>query len=234
MKSIKFIIALAVFSFISFSFANTTNVDMEEGDGAMQIALQKNLYEILISDTLEIQAEYREKKSSYKNESLIPYEKILKEICDNYNAKKCPEVYLTDREGKGLASMGPTGILSLNEQMLKKININEATFIIAHEYAHYKLSHSKERMKVIAKSISDHAIMIREPEQALAISMMLPNVKEAHYKYENEADAYAFNYINNNKIKIDCEKMFLSILNGKVISTDNHESFEKRCENHKR
>lgn len=75
------------------TFAQRTPVNLEEGTSYMQIALQKEIYDILISDTNEIQAIYREDKSSYKNDSLIPYEKILKEICSRDNSETCPEIY---------------------------------------------------------------------------------------------------------------------------------------------
>lgn len=233
MKLSKLIFAGLGCTFMVLAFAQQTPVDMEEGTSAMQIALQKELYGILISDTDEVQSFYRKEKLSYKNDSMISYENILKEICKKDNAERCPEMYLTSREGKGVVSMGPTGILSLHEEMIKRIDMNEATFIIAHEYAHYKFNHSKQRMKVIAQSVSDHAIMIREPEQALDFSMFFPNVREAHYDYENQADIYGFNYIHSLNIKINCEEMFLKLLNGEIISTDKHETIAKRCENYK-
>lgn len=88
-------------------------------------------------------------------------------------------------------------------------------------------------MKVIAQSVADHGSMIRETEQALVVSMMSPNVREAHYSYENQADIYGFKYINSLNININCEEMFVKLLNGQIISTDKHETIAKRCENYK-
>lgn len=232
MKISKLVILAMGLACASISFAQRTEVDMETGT-AMQISLQKEIYGLLISDSDEVQAEYKEKGIMYKNEKLGTYKAIFADICARGKTESCPDVWFTKRTEQGIASMYPNGILVINEEIVGRIDLNEATFLLAHEYAHYKLNHSKQRMKVIAKSVVDNAYMIREPEQALAYAGFFNGVKEAHYDYENQADAYGFAYIVEKGVKIECDKMFLKIADGAVISNDQHDSVAKRCENYK-
>ena len=219
-------------AFAGISFAQRTQVDMEVGT-AMQRALQKEIYGILISDSDEVQAEYKSKDVMYKNEKLVPFQKMFNQICERDNAGSCPEVYFTKRTEQGIASMYPNGILVINEEIVSRINENEAVFLLAHEYAHYKFNHSKQRMVVIANSVVENAYMVREPEQALAYAGMFKGVKEAHYDYENQADAYGFAYVKQYGFKIECAKMFARIAGDAVVSNDKHDSVEKRCMQHK-
>ena len=232
MKISKMVIVAMALAFSHASFAQRTDVDLESGT-AMQVSLQKEIYGILISDSDEVQAEYKEKAIMYKNEKLEKYKTMFTAICVQDKAASCPEVWFTKRVEQGIASMYPNGVLVINEEIVGRINDNEAAFLLAHEYAHYKFNHSKQRMKVIAKSVVDNAYMIREPEQALAYAGFFNGVKEAHYDYENQADAYGFAYVMGNGIKIECEKMFLKIADGAVISNDKHDSVTKRCTNYK-
>ena len=222
-----FVLAITMIS-AGISFAQRTEVDLDVGT-AMQISLQKEIYGILISDTDEVQTEYKEQGVMYKNDKLDKYKAILGAICERDRANVCPEVYFTKRVQQGIAAMYPNGVLVINEAIAARINDNEATFLVAHEYAHYKFNHSKQRMTVIAKSVADHGYMIREPEQALQYGSMFNGVKEAHYDYENQADAYGFAYVVEKGLKLECEKMFLKIADGAVISNDKHDSVAKRC-----
>ena len=95
------------------------------------------------------------------------------------------------------------------------------------------MSHSKQRMKVIAQSVVDNAYPIREPEQALAYGGMFEGVKNAHYDYEDQADAYGFAYVKSKGIVLDCNKMFAAIAGGEVVSNDKHDTVDKRCANYK-
>lgn len=232
MKISKMVILALTMACAQVSFAQRTEVDMEVGT-AMQMSLQKEIYGLLISDTDEVQAEYKEKGIMYKSEKLEKYKTIFAAICEQDKASPCPEVWFTKRDAQGIAAMYPNGVLVINEDIVSRINDNEATFLLAHEYAHYKFNHSKQRMKVIAKSVVDNAYMIREPEQALQYGSFFNGVKEAHYDYENQADAYGFAYVMAKGIKIECEKMFLKIADGAVISNDKHDSVAKRCTNYK-
>lgn len=217
----------------SVSFAQRTEVDLETGAYAMQISLQKEVYGILISDTDEVQAEYKQKGVMYRNDKLAKYQKMFDAICASDKAEVCPEIYFTTRTEQGIASMYPNGVLTINEEIARRINDNEATFLLAHEYAHYKYNHSKQRMKVVANAIVENAIMIREPEQALGAAGFLPGVREAHYMYEKEADAYGFAYVTQQGIKLECENMFLKIAGGDTISNDKHDSVAQRCTHYK-
>ena len=232
MKISKLVVLVIAVASAAVCFAQRTEVDLDVGT-AMQISLQKEIYGILISDTDEVQAEYKEKGVMYKNEKLDKYKAIMGAICLRDKAVACPEVYFTKRVQQGIASMYPNGVLVINEEIAARINDNEAAFLVAHEYAHYKFNHSKQRMTVIAKSVSDHGYMIREPEQALQYGSMFNGVREAHYDYENQADAYGFSYVEEKGFKIECEKMFSKIAGGAVISNDKHDSVSKRCANYK-
>lgn len=211
------------------AMAQRTHVDLTQGETAMQISLQKELYGILISDSNEVQAEYKSQGIMYKSDKLAPYQQAFDLICERDKASPCPEVFFTKRTEQGIASMYPNGVLVLNEVLMSRINDKEAAYLLAHEYGHYKFNHSKQRMVVIAKSVVDNGIMIREPEQALGAAGFFPGVRDAHYAYENEADAYGFAYIKKHGMVIDCMKMFATIAGGEAISNDKHDSIEKRC-----
>lgn len=232
MKISKLAILAIAMACSHVSFAQRTEVDMEVGT-AMQVSLQKEIYDKLISDSDEVQAEYKENGRMYKSENLDKYKAIFAAICEQDKAQVCPEVWFTKRTEQGIASMYPNGVLVINEEIVGRINDSEATFLLAHEYAHYKFNHSRQRMTVIAKSVVDNAYMIREPEQALAYGFLFNGVKEAHYDYENQADAYGFAYVASKGIKFECEKMFLKISEGEPISNDKHDSVAKRCTNYK-
>lgn len=232
MKISKIIVLVISLACLGVSLAQRTEVDMDAGT-AMQISLQKEIYGILISDTDEVQAEYKEKGIMYKSEKLKKYKTMLNAICTRDNARVCPEIYFTKRVEQGIASMYPNGVLVINEAIIGRIDDNEAMFLLAHEYAHYKFNHSKQRMTVIAKSVADHGYMIREPEQALQYGGMFNGVREAHYEYENQADAFGFSYVIANGTKIECEQMFLKIAGGSIISNDKHDSVAARCANYK-
>lgn len=233
MKISKLAILALGFLTMGVATAERVHVDLETGATAMQIALQKEVFGILVSDSDEAQEGYRKEGIFYRNANMAQYQDIFTTICTRDGQVPCPEVYFTKRTEQGIASMYPNGVLVMNEADMGRINLNEATFILAHEFAHYKMSHSKQRSKVIAQSVVDNAIMIREPEQAVGTSMFLPGVKEAHYDYENQADAYGFAYVTKYGIKIDCTSMFLKIANGEVINNDKHDSVAKRCANYK-
>lgn len=213
----------------SSTFAQRTEVDLEHGESAMQISLQKEIYGVLLSDTNEVHAEYKKEGLFYKNNNLLKYQTMLEEISRDDASSVVPELYFTKRTELGIAAMYPNGLLVLNEEDVSRIEGPEAVYLVAHEYAHFKFNHSKQRMKVIAKAVVDNAVMLREPEQALGIAMMLPEVKAAHYAYENEADAYSFKYISKKGIQIDCMTMFMRMANGAAINHDKHDAIEKRC-----
>ena len=233
MKISKLAILAAGALAFGLAAAQRTEVDLETGETAMQISLQKEIFGILISDTEEVHGEYKSKGIFYKNANLAKYQAIFADICANDKAQTCPPVYFTKRQEQGIASMYPNGVLAINESIIERIDDNGATFVLAHEYAHYKLSHSKQRMKVIAKSVVDNAYPIREPEQALAYGGMFEGVKNAHYDYEDQADAYGFAYVKSKGIVLDCNKMFAAIAGGEVVSNDKHDTVDKRCANYK-
>lgn len=208
-------------------------LNINTGDSYMQIALQKELLGILITDSNEVQSEYRQDKTFYTNDNLNQYKEIFSQICTDDPLEKCPEITFTTRDISGIASMYPNGVLAINEGIMNRIDLSESTFVLAHEYAHYKFQHSKQRVKIIAKSVVDNSLMIREPEQALASAGFMPKVSEAHHKYENEADMYGFNYIIEHNIKIDCESMFNRVAGDANVSTDKHGSISDRCKNYK-
>lgn len=223
----KFFVSL-VFVFSSVCYANDA-LDLETGDSAMQISLQKELYEIIISDSDESVKKYEEEKVFYTNENLNQYKSILNAICLEENILRCPRIFFTTRERSGIMSMYPNGVLAINENFVKRITLDEANFSIAHEFAHYKFQHSRQRVKILAKAVADKALPLREPEQALVIAILIPEVQNAHYSYEDEADLYGINYIKRKNIKINCLQMFNNIVENNIISDEKHHPVEKRC-----
>lgn len=232
-KSKFMLVVLAFISTLGVHAQVTDEFNLDTGDTAMQIALQKELIEILVSDSNEVQAEYKKDSVFYVSDKLDKYKEIFAAICKSDPLEKCPEVYFTTRKLSGIASMYPNGVLAINEDIISRINLSEAIFVLSHEYAHYKFQHSKQRVKIIAKTVADNGLMIREPEQALASAGFMHQVVDAHHKYEDQADLYGFNYIIKNDIKINCEDMFNKIAGNAIVSTDKHKSVADRCKNYK-
>lgn len=229
MRMYQLFISAILMSFMGIALAERTEVDMNAGATAMQISLQKEIYGIVLSDTQEAQNGYKEQGIMYQAPGLAKYQAIMQSICQHDSEAGCPSVYFTKRVEQGIAAMYPNGVLVLNDNMIKRITHDEAVFVLAHEYAHYKFAHTKQRMTVIAKSVVDNAYMIKEPEDALAYSMFFLGVKDAHYAYEHQADAYAFDYIKAKNIQIDCNGMMQRIAGDVVVSTDKHSSISERC-----
>lgn len=229
MRMYQLFISAILMSFMGIAWAERTEVDMNAGATAMQISLQKEIYGIVLSDTQEAQNGYKDQGIMYQAPGLAKYQAIMQSICQHDGEAVCPPVYFTKRVEQGIAAMYPNGVLVLNDDMIKRITHDEAVFVLAHEYAHYKFAHTKQRMLVIAKSVVDNAYMIKEPEHALAYAGFFLGVKDAHYAYENQADAYGFDYIKAMGIQIDCNAMMQRIAGDEKVSTDKHSSISERC-----
>ena len=229
MKISKLAILAAGALAFGLASAQRTEVDLETGETAMQISLQKEIFGILISDTEEVHGEYKSKGIFYKNANLAKYQAIFADICANDKAQTCPPVYFTKRQEQGIASMYPNGVLALNEELMARLTLDEVSFILAHEFGHFHLAHSKRRIKVLAKAIVDNSIPLREPEQALAAAGFLSEVREIHHVYEREADAYGYAYIAKKGIAIDCLRLYHKIAGDEPVSTDKHDPIEERC-----
>lgn len=230
----KFMVFVLATGSIFGAYAQVSDeLNLDTGETAMQISLQKELIEILVNDSDEVQVEYKKDKTFYTNEDLNRYKELFAAICKNDPLEKCPEVFFTTRDLSGIASMYPNGVLAINEEIIKRINLDEAVFVLSHEYAHYKYQHSRQRVKIIAKSVVDNSLPIREPEQALASAGFMVKVGEAHHRYEDEADLYGFNYIIKHNIKINCVEMFNKVAGNQAVSTDKHGSISDRCKNYK-
>jgi predicted Zn-dependent protease len=227
------VFVLTVLASLSVNAQVPDVLDLNSGETAMQISLQKELLEILVNDSNEVQETYKKDGTFYTNDKLNQYKEVFTVICKSDPLEKCPEIIFTTRDLSGIASMYPNGVLAINEGIVSRINLSEATFVMAHEYAHYKFQHSRQRVKIIAKTVVDNALMIREPEQALASAGFMVPVTEAHHRYEDQADLYGFNYIIKNDIKINCEDMLNRIAGNETVSTDKHSSISDRCKNYK-
>ena len=98
MKISKLAILAAGALAFGLASAQRTEVDLETGETAMQISLQKEIFGILISDTEEVHGEYKSKGIFYKNANLAKYQAIFSDICANDKAQTCPPVYFTKRQ----------------------------------------------------------------------------------------------------------------------------------------
>ena len=223
------VVVVGLASSLTYAAGEPGDTDLTQGDSAMQISLQKEVYGILLSDTAEVHREYRVDGTFYTSDALRIYRSILNSICTDALQADCPEIVFTKRTLQGIAAMYPNGVLALNETLMARLNLDEATFILAHEYGHFHLAHSKRRMKVLAKAIVDNSIPLREPEQALGAAGFLPEVREIHHAYEREADAYGYAYIAKKGIVLDCLRMYHKIAGDEQVSTDKHDPIEERC-----
>lgn len=223
------VMVVSLASVLAHAVGSSDNTDFSQGASAMQISLQKEVYGILLSDTAEVQQEYRADGTFYTSDALAPYRSILKTICAEAARSDCPDITFTKRTLQGIAAMYPNGVLALNEELMARLTLDEATFILAHEFGHFHLAHSKRRIKVLAKAIVDNSIPLLEPEQALAAAGFLSEVREIHHVYEREADAYGYAYIAKKGIAIDCLRLYHKIAGDEPVSTDKHDPIEERC-----
>ena len=223
------VVVIGLASVLGHAAGAPGDTDLTQGDSAMQISLQKEVYGILLSDTADVHREYRADGTFYTSDALRIYRSILNSICTDAVQANCPDIVFTKRTLQGIAAMYPNGVLALNEELMARLTLDEATFILAHEFGHFHLAHSKRRIKVLAKAIVDNSIPLLEPEQALAAAGFLSEVREIHHVYEREADAYGYAYIAKKGIAIDCLRLYHKIAGDEPVSTDKHDPIEERC-----
>ena len=221
---LKILIPLLL-SFCSVGFAQT-----EQTDTPMQKSLQKELYEIYISDSDEVFAEYIKNGTFYENENLNKYRTIFQEICLQNKEEHCPPVYFTRKE-IAIAAMYPNAKLAIEEISAGRLNSSEVTFILAHEFGHYKFHDTYEKSRAMAKSVVENSIVTLDPERLIPVALFLPGLKEFHYAMEDKADAFGWAYLKNNNLSVNCNEMFSKIINGQENSTFQHNSIKTRCDN---
>lgn len=76
-------------SVLAHAVGSSDETDFSQAS-AMQISLQKEVYGILLSDTVEVQQEYRADGTFYTSDALAPYRSILKAICSEAARSDCP------------------------------------------------------------------------------------------------------------------------------------------------
>jgi Zn-dependent protease with chaperone function len=196
---------------------------------ARKASLAKDLYEVLLTETEEsFQADLKE-GLVFKESSLTQYEAIVQELCQEFKAPTCPRVYFTSKESNQIAANYPNSVLQINKKSAQRLNKDEMTFILAHEFAHHFLAHSKLRIEKIADIVVENSIVVTEESTTLATAFLYPGVLEYHHQSERDADDFAFSYIAQKGLHINCSEMFKKILNGEQVSTDQHDLPTDRC-----
>ena len=126
--------------------------------------------------------------------------------------------------------MYPNKVLVLNENDLAKLNKEEVTFILAHEFAHFYMNHSYIKSEEVARIVVHEGIHIIDVERLVPAAFMLPGMKDVHYKIEDQADIFATNYMKMKGYNINCENLFVK-LGSKTESNDTHKITKERCKN---
>ena len=124
------VMVVSLASVLAHAVGSSDNTDFSQGASAMQISLQKEVYGILLSDTAEVQQEYRADGTFYTSDALAPYRSILKTICAEAARSDCPDITFTKRTLQGIAAMYPNGVLALNEELMARLTLDEARFIM--------------------------------------------------------------------------------------------------------
>ena len=126
------VMVVSLASVLAHAVGSSDNTDFSQGASAMQISLQKEVYGILLSDTAEVQQEYRADGTFYTSDALAPYRSILKAICAEAARSDCPDITFTKRTLQGIAAMYPNGVLALYEELMARFTLDEVSFILAH------------------------------------------------------------------------------------------------------
>lgn len=203
--------------------------------------LQKNLYDLIISQSNEYLNEKVKDGSFSLNRQKDRYTKIMAELCDVQRTLHCPPTYFAnkkeDQKSVGIGSMYPNKVMVLYKELADQLSHVEISFIIAHEFAHFKYYHSVLRSYVLADAVVDGGFIVTEEENILGVAGFLPGIPEFHREMETQADVFAAKYLKSKGLTFDCDKMFekLTMTEDQEVTTDQHvfdpkhESDGERC-----
>ena len=191
--------------------------------------LQKEYYEYIMFESNERIDKYIKEGLIYqKNEAkFFTVQHLLTQICEHYQTK-CVPLYLT-QEVIEAAAMYPNGVLVLNENVFNKLNKDELTFLLAHEFGHYYYNHSLKKSHVFAHIIIEQGVFIIDVERTIKMAFALPGMKNSHHEIEQQADELAIDYLKSKNIKIDCYQFFDNIVAKEKVSTEQHKPIKERC-----
>lgn len=249
-------IGVCIFANVGLSFGAEQSApiskEQERQGKYLKNAMQKEIWSIILTDTFELQKEELKEGIIFKEYSdfnLLKYQEWMTEICVEEYTSSCPEVFFTKKDNITVAAMYPNGKMYLNVKMLpltkdntknklsnllpeleKDLTDDEIYFAIAHEMGHFVLQHSLKNTIFMADSIVENGFMVGDMEKIVAVSFMVPGMRDYHHKVEDEADQFAVKYMKKKKMKIDCLKMFEKMIGEDKISTEQHAGTEERCQ----
>ena len=217
-----------LFAFICLLLLPINSFSQKSDTEFLISVIEKNVYSQLLDETSEQEKEYINGKVFYKDDNLNKYLIFVETLCKKYiNKKDCPNLYYTTNNI--VAAMYPNGTLVMNKEKMTLLNDNEYQFILAHEFAHWYYEHSKLRAKEIAKSVVNNGIFVSDVEKLLGVAFLLPGMSDVHKGFEKQADNFAFEYLKENNISINCKEMFKKLVKEDKISEDKHDSVDIRC-----
>lgn len=214
---------------ILFIFFLIPTISMAHTNNDREYFLQKEYYDFIMSESDERIEKYIQEGIIYKKEDakFFTIQHILEEICEYYQ-KKCVSLYLT-KEVIEAAAMYPNGVLVLNENVANKLNKDELTFLLAHEFGHYYYNHSLKKSHVFAHIIIEQGVFIIDVERTIKMAFALPGMKDSHHEIEQQADELAIDYLKNKNVKIDCYQFFDKVVAKEKVSTEQHKPIKDRC-----
>lgn len=255
-KYFKFIcVGLCIFANTALSFGAEQSApfsqEQENQAKYLKNVMQKEIWSIILTDTFELQKEELKEGIIFKEYSdfnLLKYQEWMTEICVEEKTSSCPEVFFTKKTNIAVAAMYPNGKMYLNVKMLpltrdntkdkisnlfpevaRGLTDDEIYFAVAHEMGHFVLQHSLKNTIFMADSIVENGFMVGDMEKIVAVSFMVPGMRDYHHKIEDEADQFAIKYMKKKNIKVDCLKMFEKMIGEEKVSTEQHAGTEERC-----
>lgn len=181
----------------------------------------------MIEDTNELIKDYESDNTVYMNDKLHRYIEVMQEVCENNKSVECPQLKFTSLNIVG-ASMYPNGVLLLNENSMSRISYSQITFVLAQQFHLFKTNAAKQRAQALAAYLSLLNIEA-SPQKALSIQSLVPELIVTRREIEKSAYLFAFDYIKNQNLHVDCMQMMEQLINDNEKFNDNLKAISERC-----
>ena len=192
-----------------------------------QETFSDRIYNQMIEDTNELIKDYESDNTVYMNDKLHRYIEVMQEVCENNKSVECPQLKFTSLNIVG-ASMYPNGVLLLNENSMSRISYSQITFVLAQQFHLFKTNAAKQRAQALAAYLSLLNIEA-SPQKALSIQSLVPELIVTRREIEKSAYLFAFDYIKNQNLHVDCMQMMEQLINDNEKFNDNLKAISERC-----
>jgi len=109
-----------------------------------QAALQQEIYEIYTTESAQDTKEKINLGTYYTNDNISQVVEIFSKLCREFDVLDCPTAYFS-KDNNSIVAMLPNKVLIISEKVASKLSTNELTFILAHEFKHFKVNDTYQK-----------------------------------------------------------------------------------------